>query len=182
MRHRNRGRKLSRDMEHRWALYRNLASSLFAHERIITTVAKAKELRPFAERLITIAKRGSQSLSSADGESAEAKAARAHALAQRRRLMALLGGKRTVIVGKDEVNIVDKLLKEIGPRFKDRAGGYTRVVKRVERRVGDAAPTAFIELLKAGEKKEKKGGKKSKDDPSPATTEEQAASSIPAPE
>lgn len=154
MRHRNRGRKLSRDSEHRAALFRNLAASLFAHERIVTTVAKAKELRPFAEKLVTIAKRGAASLAQADGESDEGKRARAEALAQRRRLTTLLGGKKWVVVGGEEVNVVDKLLKEIGPRFKDRPGGYTRVVKRVDRRLGDAAPTAFIELLKAGEKKE----------------------------
>lgn len=166
MRHRNRGRKMSRDTEHRWALFRNLATSLFAHERISTTVAKAKELRPFAEKLITIAKRGSASLQRAKEDDKDAKSA-GEALTQRRRLMALLGGKKKVIVGKEEVNVIDKLLKEIGPRFQDRPGGYTRIVKRAHRRLGDAAPTAYIELLSAdqGPSKEKKA------QPAPAAVE-----------
>lgn len=155
MRHRTRGRILGRNASHRRAMFRNMAASLFAHERIITTEAKAKELRPFAERLITLAKRGAASLSTAEAGDAQ-RASRDHALAVRRRLIAHLGGKKTVIVKDEQVNIVDKLLKEIGPRFKDRPGGYTRVVKRAQRRQGDAAPTAFIELLKASDSAPKK--------------------------
>lgn len=154
MRHRNRGRKLSRTTEHRWALFRNLATSLFAHERISTTLAKAKELRPFAEKLITIAKRGSASLERVKEDASDTKAV-GDALTHRRRLMALLGGKKKVIVGSEEVNVIDKLLKEIGPRFKDRPGGYTRIVKRTHRRLGDAAPTAYIELLSSDQGKPK---------------------------
>jgi large subunit ribosomal protein L17 len=132
-----------------------MATSLFANERIETTVAKAKELRPFAERLITIAKRGAAALETAGDATPEQKDARAVALTQRRRLMALLGGKKFVVIGtekrREEVNVVDKLLKDIGPRFMNRAGGYTRVVKLATTRLGDAAPKALIELLAASE-------------------------------
>src|SRR5262245_9792210 len=123
MRHLNAGRKLSRNASHRSALLRNLARALITHERIITTVAKAKELRPFIERLITLAKKGS------------------------------LHARRLAISRLHDTEAVSKLFKEIGPRFADRAGGYTRVIKRQERRLGDAGKTAYIELLKAGEVK-----------------------------
>lgn len=151
-------------------MFRNMATSLFAHERIETTVAKAKELRPYAEKLITLAKSGAASLENAGDATEEEKTARAHALFVRRRLIAFLGGRKTVIVGKankqEEVNVVDKLLKEIGPRFKERPGGYTRIVKHSKRRIGDAAQTAIIELLGAGEKVEKKESQ-----PAPAVAE-----------
>lgn len=151
MRHLERGRKLNRSPSHRQALLRNLATRLFAHERITTTLPKAKELRPYAERLITIAKRGSAALEAASGATGDAaRKAKADALHARRLLISRLGGKKTVIVGEDEVNVVNKLLNDIGPRFQTRPGGYTRVIKRSQRRLGDAAPTAFIELLPAG--------------------------------
>ncbi len=162
MKHRTRGRILNRNMAHRRAMFRNMAVALFAHERIETTIAKAKELRPIAEKLITIAKRGAAALESAGDSTDAEKLARAEALNQRRRLMALLGGKKSVIVGeegkKEAVHVVDKLLKDIGPRFKERAGGYTRIIKQATRRQGDAAEKAFIELLSAKEplKREKK--------------------------
>jgi large subunit ribosomal protein L17 len=163
MKHRTRGRILNRNMTHRRAMFRNMAISLFAHERIETTIAKAKELRPFAEKLVTVAKRGADALESAGDKTDAEKIARAEALNHRRILMSQLGGKKYVITkedGKDvEINVVDKLLKEIGPRFKQRAGGYTRIVKLATRRRGDAAETAIIELLSANEpakRKEKK--------------------------
>jgi large subunit ribosomal protein L17 len=102
---------------------RNLARALFEHGRIITTVAKAKEVRPFAEKLITLAKKGT--------------------LHARRLALARLPDRATVA----------KLFSEIAPRFEDRPGGYTRIIKRHERRLGDAGPTAILELLKAGETK-----------------------------
>src|SRR5215469_5050568 len=140
MRHRKAGRKLGRNASHRRALMRNLAMALFQHERIITTVEKAKELRPFAEKLITLAKKGT--------------------LHARRLAIAKLGptAKAEVDPQADEKSdtIVGKLFKEIGPRFADRPGGYTRIIKRHERRLGDGGHTAFIELLKAGEKKVQK--------------------------
>jgi large subunit ribosomal protein L17 len=125
MRHLKAGRKLGRNASHRLALMRNLTRALFTHERIITTVEKAKEARRFAEKLITLAKDGS--------------------LHARRLAVARLGDKE----------IVTKLFKEIGPRFADRPGGYTRVIKRHEYRLGDGGRTAFLELLKAGETKTK---------------------------
>ena len=131
---------------------RNMACSLFAHERIITTVAKAKEMRPFVERLITLGKKGAAQLEiAASATGAEKVAAQANALHARRRLMQQLGGKRIVVLKSDAINIVDKLLNDLGPRYRNRPGGYTRVLKRTERRLGDAAPTAFLELLSANE-------------------------------
>jgi large subunit ribosomal protein L17 len=123
MRHLKAGRQLGRNASHRRALMRNLARALFEHGRIITTVAKAKEVRPFAEKLITLAKKGT--------------------LHARRLALARLPDRVTVA----------KLFSEIAPRFEDRPGGYTRIIKRHERRLGDAGPTAILELLKAGETK-----------------------------
>jgi large subunit ribosomal protein L17 len=140
MRHLNAGRKLSRNASHRRALYRNLALALFRHERIITTVAKAKAVRPFVEKLITLAKKNT--------------------LHARRLVVARLGtaSKAEVEPESDDNDqiILTKLFNEIGPRFADRPGGYTRIIKRHERRLGDAGPTAFLEMLKEGEKKVQK--------------------------
>src|SRR5262249_2333097 len=123
MRHLKAGRKLGRNASHRLALKRNLARALFEHERIITTLEKAKEVRPFVEKLITLAKKGT--------------------LHHRRQALARLPDR----------DIVAKLFREIGPRFQDRPGGYTRIIKRHERRLGDGGRTAFLELLKEGETK-----------------------------
>src|SRR5438270_3000045 len=143
MRHLKAGRRLGRNAAHRLAMFRNMVMALFRHERIITTVAKAKEVRPFAERLITIAKRGD--------------------LYARRRIIALLGAPAKAEVRPPDPNdpkdegdlrpILEKLFSEIAPRFAERPGGYTRIVKRHERRLGDAGHTAFLELLKEGETK-----------------------------
>ena len=138
MRHRKAGRKLGRNATHRLALMRNLTRSLVQHERIITTVEKAKELRPFIEKLITLAKKNT--------------------LHSRRLVLARLGPPAKANFYDDKGNPIDdstlkKLFKEIGPRFANRPGGYTRVIKRSERRLGDAGRTAFIELLKEGETK-----------------------------
>ena len=99
MRHRVKGRALSRTAAHRRALLNNLATSLFTHDGIETTVAKAKELRPFAERLITLARRGD--------------------LSARRRIERRIRDRKAA----------DRLFKEIGPRFASRPGGYTRILK-----------------------------------------------------
>jgi large subunit ribosomal protein L17 len=125
MRHLRAGRKLGRNATHRLALYRNLARALILseHGRIITTVAKAKEARKFIEKLITLAKKGT------------------------------LHARRLAFQRLHDRAVIDRLFKEIAPRFKERPGGYTRVVKRLERRLGDAGPTAFLELLKEGELK-----------------------------
>lgn len=143
MRHLKAGRRLGRNASHRKAMFRNLAMALFQHERIITTVAKAKEVRPFIEKLITLAKKGT--------------------LHSRRLVLARLGPPSKAAVKPDEdpdkadeTHIIIKLFKEIAPRYSDRPGGYTRVLKRQERRLGDAGETAFLELVKPGERREKK--------------------------
>jgi large subunit ribosomal protein L17 len=140
MRHLKAGRKLSRNATHRLALKRNLALALFRHERIITTLEKAKEVRPFVEKLITLAKKGT--------------------LHARRLVLAKLGAPAKAEVKPhddpdkaDTRTILTKLFSEIGPRFANRPGGYTRVIKRSQRRLGDAGKTAFLELLKEGETK-----------------------------
>ena len=99
MRHGSKGRQLSRTSEHKEAMLRNMATSLFLHEKIVTTTAKAKELRPFAERLITLARRGDL---------------HARRLAERK------------IQDRD---VLKRLFAEIGPRFAARPGGYTRILK-----------------------------------------------------
>jgi large subunit ribosomal protein L17 len=140
MRHLKAGKKLGRNASHRLALYRNLALALFRHERIITTLPKAKAVRPFVEKLITLARKGT--------------------LHARRLAISRMGPMSDAQVKpaegrKDEEvdtrTIIQKLFSDIGPRFKDRPGGYTRVLKRHERRLGDAGATAYLELLKEGE-------------------------------
>ena len=125
MRHRNAHRKLGRDTSHRTALLRNQAEALLRHERIETTVPKAKELRPYVERLITIAKRG-----------VKANDPKGVSLSARRLVM------------RDILNetVVTKLFNDLAPRFMERAGGYSRILKLGHRR-GDAAEMALIELL-----------------------------------
>jgi large subunit ribosomal protein L17 len=154
MRHRKAGRKLNRNASHRLALKRNLTMALIRHERIITTVEKAKELRPFVEKLITLAKKNT--------------------LHARRLVIAKLGPMAKAEVHPPEKDddpdedlrpILTKLFTDIAPRYADRPGGYTRVIKRHERRLGDGGKTAFIELLKAGETKP---AKKARPAPAPA--------------
>ncbi|MBV8773537.1 MAG: 50S ribosomal protein L17 [Deltaproteobacteria bacterium] len=115
MRHLNQGRKLNRTSAHRKALFRNLVLALVKHERIRTTDAKAKELRRYAERMVTLGKRGD--------------------LAARRLAFSFMQSR----------DAVKRLFDEIAPRFKERNGGYTRVVKFGFRR-GDAAPLSIIEF------------------------------------
>jgi len=116
MRHRKSGRHLNRTSSHRKAMFSNMANSLFEHEIIKTTLPKAKELRRVAEPLITLAKEDS--------------------VAKRRLAFARLRDKA----------MVGKLFNELGPRYKERAGGYTRILK-CGYRSGDAAPMAYIELV-----------------------------------
>jgi large subunit ribosomal protein L17 len=149
MRHLKAGRQLGRNASHRLALMRNLTRALIEHERIITTVEKAKEARRFVEKLITLAKKSLH---------AEDAPARMHA---RRLAVSKLGPMAKVdLLDKEEETtgdtVVGKLFKDLAPRFKDRPGGYTRVIKRHERRLGDAGQTAFLELLKEGETKKQK--------------------------
>lgn len=127
MRYRKRGRKLNRTPSHRQAMVRNLVTSLFEHGRVITTPTKAKEARPFAEKLITLAKDGS--------------------LHARGRAISLL---------PDE-HVVGSLFSEIGPRYKERPGGYSRILHLPQPRLGHCAPQVLFELVeeeiesKAGE-------------------------------
>ena len=116
MRHRRSGRKLGRDASHRKALYANLASALIEHGRIKTTAAKAKEVKPIAEQMITLGKRGDL-------------AARRHAISTLR-----------------SNDVVHQLFADIAPRFADRNGGYTRIVKLGPRQ-GDAANMVYLELV-----------------------------------
>src|SRR5438094_8790554 len=130
MRHLKSGRKLNRTSSHRWALMRNLVTALLRDEKIRTTDPKAKELRRWADRVITLGKQGS--------------------LHARRRALGMVQDKA----------VVRKLFDTIGPRFKDRPGGYTRIIK-IGRRRGDAAPLSLIELVGAeSEKQASKGGAK----------------------
>ncbi len=139
MRHRKAGRKLSRNQTHRLALFRNLTMSLIQHERIITTLPKAKAVRPFIEKLITLA--------------------RQNTLHARRLVISRLGPASNALVKPqtdddgpaDTRTVVQKLFSDIAPRYVNRPGGYTRILKRHEFRLGDAGATAFLELLKAGE-------------------------------
>lgn len=122
MRHRNAGRKFKRTPSHRRMLLRNLATALLEHGRIETTLAKAKEMQPYTEKLITLARGGFD-------------------LNNFRRVLA-------VVTKKD---VCFKLFNEIGPRFATRPGGYTRIYKLAKLRQGDAAPMAIITLLGADE-------------------------------
>src|SRR3954470_1173938 len=122
MRHRNAGRKFKRSPSHRRMLLRNLATALLEHGRIETTLAKAKEVQPFTEKLITLAKDGWN-------------------LNNFRRVLAVVTQKK----------VAYHLFHEIGPRFKGRPGGYTRIYKLAKVRQGDAAPMGVIALLGADE-------------------------------
>lgn len=116
MRHGNSGRRLGRTTSHREAMFRNLVTSFLNHEKITTTDAKAKEIRSVAEKMITLGKRGDL-----------------HSLRQAASYIR-------------EKSVVTKLFTTIAPRYKDRAGGYTRIVK-LGIRQGDAAPISVIELV-----------------------------------
>ena len=116
MRHRISGRKLNRTSSHRKAMFKNLASSLIKYEQIVTTLPKAKDLRPIIEKMITIGKKGT--------------------LHARRRLLSKLPRNANI----------DKLITDFPNRYKGRAGGYTRIIKKGFR-YGDSAPMAIIEFV-----------------------------------
>jgi large subunit ribosomal protein L17 len=116
VRHQRSGKKLGRDSAHRRALYANLAGALIEHGRVRTTVAKAKAVRPIAEQMITLGRRGD--------------------LHARRQALAYLRSQ----------DVVHKLFSDVGPRFADRPGGYSRIVK-IGPRQGDAAEMAYLELV-----------------------------------
>ncbi len=116
MRHRIKGRKLNRTRSHRKAMFANMATSLLLHEQIVTTLPKAKEMRAIVDKLITLGKKGS------------------------------LHARRQAISQIQDVAVVRKLFEELAPRYKERSGGYTRVLK-AGFRYGDNAPMAVIELV-----------------------------------
>ena len=116
MRHGFRGRRFNRTAEHRTAMFANMSAALIKHEQIVTTLPKAKDLRPVVEKLVTLAKKGG--------------------LHARRQAMSEV---------RDETQ-VKKLFDVLGPRYKARPGGYTRILK-MGFRVGDNAPMAFVELV-----------------------------------
>jgi large subunit ribosomal protein L17 len=132
MRHRVAHRKLGRVTEHRIAMLRNQATALLLHEHLTTTVAKAKELRPFVERLITVAKRGlAQGAVGKNGAPDGIK---------------VLNARRLVMQDLQDRGVVTKLFDTLAPRFESRAGGYTRLL-RLGFRKGDAAEIAQVELI-----------------------------------
>jgi large subunit ribosomal protein L17 len=116
MQHARSGKKLGRDSAHRKALYSNLAGALIEHGRIETTEAKAKAVKPFAEKMITLGKRGD------------------------------LHARRQALAALRSNDVVHRLFADIAPRFEDRAGGYTRIVKLGPRH-GDAAEMVYLELV-----------------------------------
>jgi large subunit ribosomal protein L17 len=142
MRHRVAHRKLGRVTEHRIALLRNQAEALLRHERIETTVPKARELRPFVERLITIAKRSLKEDGNGKPAAKGAPATSPERAAKVRRLTA----RRLVEADLHNKAVVTKLFDTIAPRFEGRPGGYTRLLKVGNRR-GDNAEVAQIELV-----------------------------------
>jgi large subunit ribosomal protein L17 len=124
-----RGRQLSRDSEHRKAMRRNLVQSLFEHGKVRTTYPKAKEVRAMAEKLITLARTGT--------------------LNSRRRVISILQDRR--LVDKEQEftgqTVIQKLFTEIAPKFVDRDGGYTRIIKLSDFRIGDGGNVVLLQLL-----------------------------------
>lgn len=151
MRHNVSGRKLNRTPSHRRMLYRNLVTELFRHERIQTTVPKAKEARSLAERLITFAKAGD------------------------------LNARRQAARKLNDPLVLKKLFAEIGPRYSDRPGGYTRILRLNGGRKGDNAEVAILELVDSKAEPKVQDSKKRKKQRRILKMEEKAAS-IPAEE
>lgn len=134
MRHRMRGRKLNRTSAHRKAMFSNMAMAVIEHEQIRTTLPKAKDLRSVVDRLVTLGKRGG--------------------LHARRQALARLGG---------DTRLVEKLFAVLGPRYADRSGGYTRVL-RAGFRYGDSAPMAVVELVDRDEDAKGRNSRPAADD------------------
>ncbi len=169
MRHRVYGRKLSRDSEHRRAMIRNLAAGLFEHGEVETTLAKAKAVQPFAEKIITLAKAGTFTARR-----------RIEARINERRIHAWVADQNVPDARKDnpyfdlpdagdiEFNrygelrkaprLVEHIMSRIGPMFADRAGGYTRIVRLGRHRLGDAAELVLLQLVGREEGPQVSGG------------------------
>jgi large subunit ribosomal protein L17 len=147
MRHKKLGRQFSRDTSHRRAMFRALAANLVLHERIETTDAKAKELRRVVERLITRAVRlGAVAQTPSDKLSPADKARRTSTKRQVGSFLQRFAVKTTAKGESTKVDLLEKLLVELGARYKSRPGGYTRIIK-LGRRRGDNAPMSLIELV-----------------------------------
>ncbi len=130
---------MSRTSEHRLAMRRNMVASLFEHETISTTMEKAKEVKPFAEKLITLAKKGT--------------------LSARRRAIAILGN-RNIMTDEDgktvkKGTVIGKLFSELAPRYLDRPGGYTRIIHLSLKRLGDNSQLVLLQLIGAHETSKK---------------------------
>ena len=155
MRHRVAGRRLGRDSEHRLAMRRNMVASLFEHETISTTIEKAKEVKSFAEKLITLAKKGT--------------------LPARRQAIALLGNRNIVSDENGKVSkkgtVIGKLFSELGPRYLDRPGGYTRIIRLSLRRLGDNGQLVLLQLVGKGEDSKKEAKAVAKKDSRKKTEE-----------
>jgi large subunit ribosomal protein L17 len=148
MRHLKSGRKLNRSAPHRRAMFRNMVTSLLWNEHLQTTDAKAKELRRWADRMITLGKRGT--------------------LHARRQAASFVRSRRVVM----------KLFEEIAPRFHERPGGYTRVVKLGTRR-GDSAPMSMIELTERGDRALSEAQKKRERKQRAARRKKESAQAVP---
>lgn len=147
MRHKKLGRQFSRNTSHRRAMFRALAANLVLHERIETTEAKAKELRRVAERLITRAVRlGTIAYTSADKLSNADKARRTAAKRQVGKFLQRFAVATNRTGESKKVDLLEKVFVELGARYKDRPGGYTRIIK-LGRRRGDNAPMSLVELV-----------------------------------
>ena len=149
MRHLHSGRKLGRSPDHRRATLRSLTLALIENDTIKTMPSRAKELRWYAERAITLAKRGD--------------------VAGRRKLVQMLGSSQTFIVGENRVrNAIEKVYSDLVPRFKDRSGGYTQIFRLATRRAGDNAEMCVMRYIpppenqKTGKKAKASGGDKAK--------------------
>lgn len=152
MRHAHSGRKLGRSPEHRRATLRALTLALIENESIKTIPSRAKELRWYAERAVTLAKRGD--------------------VASRRQLVVMLGSTQTNIPGENRVrNAIEKVCKELAPRFKDRQGGYTQILRLATRRAGDNAEQCIMRYIPGAEEKKTKTTK-GKDEAKKAATKE----------
>lgn len=160
MRHRVAGKQLSRSTSHRKAMRRNMAASLFQHGAIRTTEAKAKELRGFVDGLITTAKKGTL-----------------HA----RRLVVAEMGDRAMTDDKGEFlekSVVQKLFDEVAPKYAGRPGGYTRIIRIEDRRIGDAGKQVILQLVEEGSASSSGGATRRK---RRATKRHEAVKAIPAP-
>src|SRR5437773_7046751 len=185
MRHRKAHRKLGRTTEHRMSMLRNLATSLInsREDRIVTTMPKAKELRPFVERAITLSRRAASLEDGSDADGLHLRRQAASFFHSGNHAQAAAAGRR----GQPKpprtsgVAALQRLFGELGERFKDRPGGYTRII-RMGRRAGDGAELALIELLgnpreqeaEAAARKRTKGSSKKKASKNASETEPEA--------